>query len=117
MDTSQKEDANEIRNHTCEFFIEEEGKCLGCEKQAFGISRCKYLCKTHYSFLRRDNKKRNLLNKSIPLDYSVIVHLAPVIKRLCKKEITKPIILELIEETTTDTKPLSYVENEQDFQF
>lgn len=113
----QELDAEEIHNHSCEFYIEKEGKHYGCDKLAFGITRCKYLCLTHYNFIRRDNKKRNLKGETIPNNFSVIIHTSPVIPRLCKKEINKPEENNTLEELDLSDKPLSYIENEEEYQF
>ena len=115
----QKEDANEISTHQCEYFIEEDGKTLSCRKSAFGIGRTKYLCLTHYNLIRRDNKKRNEHDQQIPNSFDLSINNPPVSKNLCTIELSekdKP-KWKTIEQEDTSTEPLSYVENEEDCQF
>lgn len=82
----QKIDAEEIAKQRCEYFIEKDGKCLGCKKNSFGIARCKTLCLTHYNTIVRDNKKRIKKVMDIPPDFSLIINNPPVSKNLCTIE-------------------------------
>lgn len=109
----QREDADEIAKEECQFYMEKDGKYYKCKKNAFGISRGKSLCLTHYNLIKRDNKKRLSKGLQINSDISLLINNPPVSRNLCTIEIEKPKdkIVEVEEEESSE--PLSYVEGEE----
>lgn len=58
----------------CEF--EYEGRRCGCA-ETVGIARCKYLCKTHFNTVVRDNIRRFNKGKEIPKELIFTKKLRP----------------------------------------
>ena len=78
--------------YKCEFEVEVNGKLMRCQNSPCGgFCRTKCLCLTHYSFLKRDNLKRANKERDIPLSFETIIRVSPLVKRLCREEVKKPI--------------------------
>jgi hypothetical protein len=81
-----------MTSNRCQFEIVLDGKLLKCtNNQGGGICRTKSLCRTHYSFLKRDNLRRANKEIDIPLSFESIIKVSPLVKRLCKEEVKTPI--------------------------
>jgi hypothetical protein len=81
-----------MQDNKCQFEIVIDGKLLKCtNNQCGGICRTKSLCRTHYSFCKRDNFRRAMKEIDIPLSFETIIRVSPLVKRLCREEVKKPI--------------------------